>query len=133
MSVLVTPKYWGVDREAPKLASRQAEVSAQVARQRDEGLGYRSCDCQCCAVVRSPVAPGRGLCYACLRFGCKPEAERTFFGTYEQIQAKRRQWEAEYPRHYLALAGEWSEDPYPTPDEPLGRRRLRMRFLVRRR
>jgi hypothetical protein len=54
-------------------------------------------------------------------------------GTYEQIQDKRLAWEAAFPHHYLALAGEWRDDPYVTPEQPMGRPRLRQRYLIRRR
>ena len=129
--MLVTPKYLGIDRDAPKLESGQRAMTEMVERQRDSAGREGECECECCRAAPSPKAPGRQLCYSCLRARCTPELERTFMGSYEQIQAKRLQWEAEYPGFYLALAAEWADDTYITPDAPRGRPRLRQRFLVR--
>jgi len=129
--VLVVPKWLGVDRDTPKVESGQRVEHEQVARRNGQADRVVRCGCQCCAALRSPAAPGRGLCYGCLRFGCKPEDERTFMGTYAEIQSKRVAWEASYPGWRLCLASEWRENPYPTKEDRMGRQRLRQRFLVR--
>lgn len=129
----VVPKYWGVDRDMPRLESGQRAMSAQVAHQRATADRGVYCGCQCCAAMRSPVAPGRGLCYACLRFRCQPSQEAIFAGqSYAQVDQQRLDWEGQYPAYYLSLAGEWQSEARPNKERPFGMRHYWQRFFVRR-
>jgi hypothetical protein len=130
--MLVLPKFLGVDREYRRPETGQERMSREVAQHEANAQPFKQCDCMCCRTLNSPAAPGRNLCYGCLRFHCKPETERTFPGrSYMELQEKRQRWEYDYPGWRLVLAREWTEIRPPTMENPMGRRTLWQRYLVR--